>query len=73
MNLELYIEIDDQGNPVNHPLLAENLRTNHPEGIPNKYQPFKRVPMPDNYTGNREDWSIYQKIDGIWQDVWVNP
>jgi len=73
MDLELYIEIDEHGNPVNHPLLAENLRDHFPEGIPSKYEPFKRVAKPDTYTGNINDFSIYQKIDGIWQDVWVNP
>ena len=73
MDLKLYIEIDNQNNPINHPLLEENLLANHPEGIPDKYQPFKRVPKPENYTGNIDDFSTYQKIDGIWQDVWVNP
>ena len=73
MDLELYIEIDEQGKPVNHPLLAENLRLNHPNGIPSKYQPFTRVQKPDNYTGGVDDFPIYQKIDGVWQDVWVNP
>jgi hypothetical protein len=71
--MELFIEIDGQGNPINHPLLAENLRTNYPEGIPNKYQPFKRIQKPENYFGHIDDFSTYQKIDGIWQDVWVNP
>jgi hypothetical protein len=73
MNLELYIEIDEQGNPVNHPLLAENLHANYPDEIPAKYQPFTRVPKPDNYTGDINDFPTYQKIDGIWQDFWVNP
>ena len=72
MSLELYIEIDEQGNPVNHPLLAENLRNNHPEGIPKKYQTFKRVPKPTDYAGDPNDFPTYQKIDGVWQDVWIN-
>jgi len=71
--MQLYIEIDEQGNPVNHPLLEENLQLNHPDGIPAKYQLFTRVPRPNNYTGDVNDFPIYQKIDGIWQDVWVNP
>lgn len=73
MDLELYIQIDEQGNPVEHPLLADNLRANYPGGIPDKYQPFKRVSKPIGYTGDVNDFPKYQKIDGIWQDVWVNP
>ena len=71
--MEFYIEVDEQGNPVNHPLLAENLHLNYPDDIPDKYQPFNRIPKPSDYTGNINDLSIYKKIDGIWQDVWINP
>jgi hypothetical protein len=69
--MELFIEVDENGNAVNHPLLGDNLRLSYPDGIPNKYQPFTRIPRPDNYSGGPDDFPSYQKVNGVWQDVWL--
>jgi len=67
-----YIQIDEEGNPVNHPMLEENLIDIFPNGIPEKYQPFNRtsIPIPNTFE-NVSFEPIYQKIDNIWQDVWL--
>ena len=66
-----YIQIDEQGNPVNHPMLEENLIDIYPNGIPEKYQPFMRIPTPvPNVFQMVGDASSYEKINDIWQDVW---
>ena len=69
-NLELYIEVDADGNPVNHPILGENLRGFYVDGLRDKYHPFKRIPKPEDYAGGPNDLPKYEKIDGVWQDVW---
>lgn len=66
-----YIQIDEQGNPVNHPMLEENLIDIYPNGIPKKYQPFMRIPTPiPNVFQMVGDAPSYEKINDIWQDVW---
>ena len=66
-----FIEIDEQGNPVGHPYLEENLVDVYKEGIPSKFQPFNRMPMPvPNVFQTIGDVPSYEKINGIWQDVW---
>jgi hypothetical protein len=71
MELQLYIKIDEQGNPIGHPYLVENLRDNYPNGIPEEYQPFIRIEQPiPNIFQNVSNQPIYQKINDVWQDVW---
>jgi len=66
-----FIEIDEQGNPVGHPYLEENLADVYKEGIPSKFQPFNRMPMPTlNIFQNVGNVPSYEKINGVWQDVW---
>lgn len=72
--MELYIEVDENGNCVNHPILGDNLRDalniEPKDGHP-KYEPFIRIQQnvfPQTFeisTG-----VTYQKIDGVWKDVW---
>lgn len=72
MAVNFYIKVDESGNAVGHPYLVENLKDHFPNGIPEeKYQPFVRVsrPIPGVFE-NINDQPTYQKIDGIWQDVW---
>ena len=72
MPLELYIKVDENGNAVGHPYLAENLRDHFPNGIPqDQYQTFLRIEKPvPNIFQNVSDAPTYQKINDIWQDVW---
>jgi hypothetical protein len=66
-----YLQIDEQGNPVNHPMLEENLVDIFKDGIPAQYHPFKRVDVPTpNIFQNVGNVPSYQKIDNVWQDVW---
>ena len=72
MPLELYIKVDENGNAVGHPYLAENLRDHFPNGMPqDQYQTFLRIEKPvPNIFQNISDAPTYQKINDIWQDVW---
>lgn len=66
-----YIQVDEQGNTVNHPLMEENLIDIYPNGIPAQYQPFIRIPIPTpNVFQTVGNVPSYGKINGVWQDVW---
>ena len=73
--MELYIEVDENGNCVNHPILGDNLRyaleidpvTHH------KYEQFARVTFAESGLEAKllqKPVCSYQKINGIWTDVW---
>jgi hypothetical protein len=75
-DLELYIEVDADGNPVNHPILGDNFRSAFPHidtnNLPSKYEKFIRVAKPQSSEGETvSDQPEYQRINGILQDVWV--
>jgi len=66
-----YIQVDEQGNTINHPLMEENLIDIYPNGIPAQYQPFIRIPIPTpNVFQTVGNVPSYEKINGVWQDVW---
>jgi len=68
--MNLYIEIED-GQPKNHPTYGDNL-VQYFGNIPNNWEPFVRVdrPVPGVYQILENLESIYQKVDGVWTDVW---
>lgn len=69
--MNLYIEVDSEGNCINHPIGEENLIQIF-GSIPSKYEPFVRVEQnvfPDTFEIMNE--VQYQKVDGIWTDVWT--
>lgn len=75
-SLELYIEIDENGQPVNHPILGENFRLAFPNidtnNLPSKFEKFQRNERPVEQEGEKvSETPVYQKINGIWQDVWI--
>lgn len=75
-NLELYIEVDADGNPINHPIIGDNFRSAFPHidvnNLPSNYERFKRNPRPHfAERGVLLDEPIYQRIDGVLQDVWI--
>lgn len=75
-DLELYIEVDTNGNPVNHPILGDNFRSAFPHidtnNLPSNYERFKRNPRPIPNEGDVvADEPIYERINGILQDVWT--
>ena len=68
--MNLYIEIE-AGQPKNHPADGVNLIQAF-GSIPNTWEPFLRVdrPIPGVYQILENLEAIYQKVDGIWTDVW---
>lgn len=69
--MKLYIQIEN-GQPVNHPALEDNL-IEALGGVPDNWEPFNRVerPTPKLYEIVDPDTPTYQKIDGVWADVWT--
>ena len=69
--MNLYIETKN-GQPINHPALEENLLQAF-GAIPENWEPFIRVerPIPTVYQVLDSDEPTYQKIDGVWTDVWA--
>ena len=67
--MNLYIQVID-GQPVNHPAFENNLIQAF-EIIPADWEPFVRIDKPtvDLYK-IVSDEPVYQKVDGVWTDVW---
>ena len=68
---ELYIKIDKDNKPINHPLLLSNMvdcfpNHNFNAGPPEGYLPFERVPEPE--LGPYEKWD--ESIKGEQCDAW---
>lgn len=70
--MNLYIETDSSGNPVNHPAFEDNLLQAF-GAIPSNWQPFTRVdqPVPTTYQVLDSTEPTYQKVNGVWTDVWA--
>jgi hypothetical protein len=70
--MNLYIETDINGNTVNHPAFEDNLIQAFGT-IPNHWEPFIRVesPIPSLYKTLDPPNPTYQKVDGVWTDVWT--
>lgn len=68
--MNLYIQIEN-GVPINHPALEENLLGAFGE-IPSNWEPFVRVPkpIPPLYKTFDDPEVEYAKVDGVWADVW---
>jgi len=74
MTYELYIEIDSNGNCINHPILGDNLSDAlgiDLNNLPPNYVPFIRIPQPS--TGNVfvEAVCSYGQVNGAYQDIWT--
>lgn len=68
--MKLYIQVEN-GQTKNHPALEENLMQAFGE-IPSNWEPFERIerPVPGVYEVLDSDQAVYQKVDGMWKDVW---
>lgn len=68
--MKLYIETEN-GLPKNHPALEDNLIQAFGE-IPNYWEPFVRVERPvlGVYEILESEMPTYQKVNGVWTDVW---
>jgi hypothetical protein len=68
--MNLYIKIFD-GQPIDHPAFEDNL-LNAFGAIPPNWEPFVRVekPTPEDYEVLESNEPIYEKVNGVWTDVW---
>jgi len=68
--MNLYIEIEN-GQPKNHPAFEDNLIEAF-GAIPQNWEFFVRTERPTKgiYQVFDSQESTYQKIDGVWTDVW---
>jgi len=69
--MNLYIETNN-GQPVNHPAFEDNLLQAF-GSVPSHWEPFTRVerPVPGVYQVLDSEEPTYQKVNGIWTDVWA--
>lgn len=70
--MNLYIETDGNGNTVNHPAFEDNLIQAF-GAVPAHWESFTRVeiPTPTVYQVLDSQEPTYQKVNGIWTDVWA--
>ena len=67
--MELYIQIKD-GMPYEHPAVEKNLLETFGQ-IPEGWEPFVRVSRPYGlYKVFLQSDPTYEKVDGVWTDVW---
>ena len=68
--MNLYIQIEN-GQPVNHPAIDDNLIAIFGI-IPPNWEPFARVekPVPNVYQVLDGEDPAYEKVNGVWTDVW---
>jgi hypothetical protein len=68
--MNLYIQIEN-GQPINHPAFEDNILKAF-GSIPFDWEPFTRVdmPMPTVYQIFDSQEPTYQKVNGVWTDVW---
>lgn len=69
--MNLFIQIEN-GQPINHPAFEDNLIQAF-GAVPDHWEPFVRVvqPIPDVYEILESTEPTYQKVDGVWIDVWA--
>ena len=68
--MNLYIQIEN-GQPVNHPAFEDNLIEAF-GSVPDHWELFVRIerPIPSVYQFFNSEEPTYQKVDGVWTDVW---
>jgi hypothetical protein len=69
--MNIYIQIEN-GQPVNHPAFEDNL-IQALGSIPENWEPFTRVerPVTDAYQVLVSAQPSYEKVNGVWTDVWT--
>lgn len=69
--MNLYIETEN-GQPKNHPAFEDNLIEAF-GSVPTHWEAFVRVeqPTPDMYQILESDQAVYEKVNGVWTDVWL--
>jgi len=69
--MKLYIQVENDL-PINHPALEDNLIQAF-GSVPSGWEEFVRVehPTPSVYQIMDSDTPTYEKVDGVWTDVWA--
>jgi hypothetical protein len=69
--MNLYIETENN-NPINHPAFEDNLIQAFGK-VPDHWETFIRVerPIPSVYQVLDSQEPTYQKVNGVWTDVWT--
>lgn len=74
--MNLFIRVDENGNAVEHPIFEDNFKEAYPhidvDNLPSEFAKFVRVPRPtlNIYQVLVSTEPTYQKIDGVFTDVW---
>jgi len=72
--MNLYIQLDSNGNPINHPIIESNLLDAYPgidvNNLPQNFARFIRVQQPEGIGVYEKTTVEYQVINGVVQDVW---
>jgi len=70
MSMNLYIQVENE-QPINHPAFKDNLVQAF-GSVPAHWESFVRVerPVPGIYQVMESDTPTYEKVDGVWTDVW---
>ena len=68
--MNLFIEVKD-GKPINHPAVEPNLLQVFGH-IPSNWEPFNRIEKPGTeiYEVFVSEYPVYEKVNGVWSDVW---
>jgi hypothetical protein len=68
---KFYIQVDENGNAVNHPAFESNLLQAFPDGIPSNWELFEHTPS----NNPPRMWDMlerrYVKTNGVWTNVTV--
>jgi hypothetical protein len=71
--MRLFIRLQN-GVPFEHPILEDNFRQAFPDvdlnNLPDWVEPFQRVESPSVGRYEINEGVIYEKIDGVFTDVW---
>ena len=70
--MNLYIQLEN-GEPVNHPIMEDNLRQAFPEmdlnNLPETFARFERVMSPETSVYEINEGLTYEWVDGVVKDV----
>ena len=74
--MELFIQIDENGQAKEHPIMGDNFRQAFPNidvnNLPSNFAKFERVPAPIPGPYEKNHRSSYQKRpDGVWADTYT--
>jgi hypothetical protein len=75
--MELFIQIDENGQAVEHPIMGDNFREAFPNidvnNLPSNFARFERVSIPTPGPYEKNHRASYQKrSDGVWADTYTS-